>query len=202
MAGLQKQYIKAADGDFKKAWRLQKAAMGSGGGGGSRRRRSSETIVPDDSGDGVTTRGGAHLRASYGGHVVVVFDGPALAATLSGFIERLLNGQNVNLAVLFPQLYPDQAAVARSRREYAQEYQIGAEMVQYLPAALTAYGITPEQWGSWYVMAKENAPPLPAPGPLQGQLAGNQVNPRALPGAFGSPLPGPLVVTGPFGQQR
>lgn len=161
-------------------------------------RRSSETIVPDDSGDGVTTRGGSSLYAKIGGHVVVNFDGPALGAMWSGLIRQALYANTQTLPQLFPEQYPEQAAAQAQNRKWVQEREIGAELWKIAGAAFRAFAITPEIWAAMYSQAMASAPPAPFAPVINGtqpMLGDGQ-------GGFGSPLGIPTQITGPFGEER
>lgn len=169
------------------AWRGGGGARGGGGGG----KICESTIVPLPDGSGVSTRAQARLNASFEGHVPVQFNQGALGAVWSGLVERMRSDGAANLAALFPDLYPQAAAVMRADRGHADEREIGRQLAPLLGAALVAYRVTPEEWAAWYTNAVEKPFVIPQAnavcvrvGPAVGPpMWGADAAAAALPGA-------------------
>lgn len=148
-----KHYFATHNGaTMEQAARAWNSKGGGGGGGGGRRRAAScsSNVVPTADGTAVTTRGGAHLRAAIEGHTEVKFDSGALAAIWAGLVEGLRNTNGVNLAALFPDLYPCSPTQQRTKA-YQDNFVVGLQAAKLLGAALVAYRVTPEEWAAWYV---------------------------------------------------
>jgi len=198
MRGLEKRFIEEAGGDFKLAWKLQKASQEKGARQPSRKRAPRETVVPTPGGGEVTSGRAGGLRAFISAHTVIKYDEEQTGMILRGFFDAMradLSGQP-DLSTFAP---PDRSEMDEERwRRGAQERELGREIWRLFGKALLFFKVAPEEMARAYdysvrgimpstfgtsVPTTPSRPPLPASVPAQ---QGAWTSPLAVPSTVNS----------------
>lgn len=114
------------------------------------------------------------------GHFELDFNERQVGWILRGFIETARNKRD-DVARLFG---TDERA-ASERREHSLLLELGEELFQHMPAALTYFDVTSDEWAAWY-RGRQQAQPLQQQKPTTSWLGQPEVSPSAwLPPVVG-----------------
>ena len=149
--GLPASYLKKHNGNLAAAWADYRGSKDDVHPAVKRRRAARETVLPTSEGGGITSRGGAGLKAHISAHTVVEYDEEAIGQILWGVITAMRAPTGPDLNSMFPP--PESQIDDASWRRGAQERALGKAVWERIGKALLYFKVSQAEWSAAYAQA-------------------------------------------------